>query len=258
MTATLERRITSGELAHEIRARYEPPEWHVQGEVTLAGRRLDLVAFNLWAARRYRIVGFEIKVSRGDWLRELGAFQKSEEWAAVVDAFYVVTPPKLVCDGELPDGWGLLELSGSRLMTRRHATEREGRLTIPREVSARFIGALAGRQSQDELTAKLRADDALRAEARANAERRVADQLADAARRADEAERELHELYRALAVEPRAWRAHESAMRAAGIFANATTVGRDLTDSLEISASKLEVTACHIREALTEITKANQ
>jgi hypothetical protein len=122
----VEKRITAYQLRVALRDRYEPPEWHVEEEVTLGRRRLDVVALNLWGARRYRIVGFELKVDRGDWLREITDFRKSEEWCAVVDQFYVVTPSKLIRADELPEGWGHLELCGSRMMTRRHAAGEDG------------------------------------------------------------------------------------------------------------------------------------
>lgn len=137
------RPICAGDLAEAVRVRYAPPEWHCESEVTLAGRRLDVVALNLWAARRHTIVGFEIKASRGDWMRELAAFQKAEQWIQVCDAFYVVTPPKTIRSDELPDGWGHLELCGSRMFTRRIAAVRNPvSTTIPREIAARFIGRL--------------------------------------------------------------------------------------------------------------------
>lgn len=53
--------------------------------------------------------GFEVKVSRSDWLRELrtGGL-KSEAWRSVCHYWWVVAPPGVVREGELPDGWGLL------------------------------------------------------------------------------------------------------------------------------------------------------
>ena len=133
--------VTAADLSVEIRNRYQPPEWHLEAEVTLQGRRLDMVAFNLWGARSYRVVGFEIKVSRGDWLREIADFQKSQEWLNVVDQFFVVAPGGLVRVDELPAGWGLLELRGSRMYVKAPATARPG-TTLPREIAARFFTRL--------------------------------------------------------------------------------------------------------------------
>lgn len=135
--------ITSADLAAELRSRYCRPEWHVEEEVTLAGRRLDVVAFNLWGARSYRTVGFELKVSRGDWMRELANFQKAGEWIAVVDEFFVVAPGGIVRPDELPVGWGLLELRGSRMFTKAHPQVQRG-TTLPREVVARFFTRILG------------------------------------------------------------------------------------------------------------------
>lgn len=138
--------VTSAALVGEIRSRYCRPEWHVEEEVTLAGRRLDVVAFNLWGARAYRTVGFELKVSRGDWMRELADFQKSGEWTAVVDEFFVVAPGGIVRPEELPVGWGLLELRGSRMFTKAQPQVRRG-TTLPREVVARFFDRILRRLS---------------------------------------------------------------------------------------------------------------
>lgn len=255
-TAVAEKRLTASDLVAAVRARYEPPEWHLESEVTLAGRRLDVVALNLWAARQWRIVGFEIKVSRGDWLRELDAFQKSEEWCAVVDAFYVVTPPKLVRDGELPEGWGLLELNGSRMMTRRHATTREGRTTIPREIAARFIGRAADEARRQDRTAEWQANEKLRAEIKAKVEEQTARELQDARTAHATTQREYTELLLALGVRPHEWHHHQAAMRVAGIFANATTTGDSLRRLLDENARRLESLAAQMRSAITDLSGA--
>lgn len=166
--------IRAADLLQAVRARYAPPEWHCEDEVTLAGRRLDVVALNMWGARKYTVVGFEIKASRGDWMRELTAFQKAEQWVAVCDSFYVVTPPKIIRSDELPEGWGHLELCGSRMYTRRTAHIRPPSATFPREVAARFISRLVqGRDSfkrQAEHTIRREIEDSVRKSAREKVE----------------------------------------------------------------------------------------
>ena len=233
MTAAAEPRLSAHDLHEAIRARYEPPEWHLETEVTLAGRRLDVVALNMWETRGWRVVGFEIKVSRGDWVRELNAFQKSEEWTAVVDAFYVVTPPKLVRDGELPEGWGHLELCGSRMMTRRHAAVRDGRTTLPREVAARFIGRLAQRATQEERTAEHRARQQLRDDVESMVRTRIEAEWAGEREELQRLRTEHRALLDALGVNPISWRAHEASLRAAGVFARATEEPEQLRGRLQ-------------------------
>ena len=246
--------LTAHDLKAAIRARYEAPEWHVEDEVTLAGRRLDLVAFNLWGSRNYRVVGFELKVSRGDWLRELDAFQKSEDWCAVVDAFYVVTPPKLVRDDELPAGWGLLELNGSRMMTRRHAAVREGVTTIPREVSARFLSRMAFRAESATNTARYQMREAVRKEERDRAEKELGAELKAAREKAQESARQYSELLAALGLRTNEWRAHEAAIRAAGLFAKDIASPGFMIDNLNKTAAECESRAARMREAVTALS----
>lgn len=55
--------------------------------------------------------GFEIKVSRADWLTEhRTAGEKSEAWRSYCNYWWLVVPHReLIKPAELPDGWGLLE-----------------------------------------------------------------------------------------------------------------------------------------------------
>lgn len=53
--------------------------------------------------------GFEIKVSRSDWLSELRDPEKSAPWRCYCNYWWIVTSDKAVCrPEELPDGYGLL------------------------------------------------------------------------------------------------------------------------------------------------------
>lgn len=130
--------VTAAEIRTALEVRYPGPEWHVEHELTLEGRRLDLVAFNRWGTRSYRTVGFEIKVSQADYRRELEDFRKSELWTHVVDQFFIVAPGKLIDADTLPAGWGLLELRGERIYTKRQAAIGESK-TLPRELAARML-----------------------------------------------------------------------------------------------------------------------
>lgn len=250
------RRLTAHDLVQAVKARYEPPEWHVEPEVTLAGRRLDLVALNLWGARQYRIVGFEVKVSRGDWLRELADFRKSEEWMAVVDAFYVVTSPKVIRSDELPEGWGHLELvetrgaGGSRMMTRRHATARAPGATLPREVAARFLARMADtvRRQDRDLDSRARIRIATEIEERTRA-RHVQDTAA-----LREENRRLHAeqeaLYAAMGIGRSEWDKHARALRAAAAFAEAKREAGRILHHLERATEEQEARAAELRRTL--------
>jgi hypothetical protein len=103
-----------------LHKRYAAPEWALLEEVapkTGGGTRYaDAVAVNLWSSRGHAVHGFEIKVSRSDWLRELKQPEKAEDVYQYCDYWWIVAPKGIVKDGELPPTWGLLELRESGLV----------------------------------------------------------------------------------------------------------------------------------------------
>ena len=118
--------MLSEDLKTMLAKRYAPPEWATLFEVKdgvgwSGSRRLDAVAFNLWATRGLEVLGFEIKVDRRDWLRELAMPAKAEAAGSVVDRFYVVAPPDVVEPGELPPKWGLKTVKGGKFFETRKA-----------------------------------------------------------------------------------------------------------------------------------------
>lgn len=105
---------------HKGDPRLSVPEWVVLTEVADrpggAARYADAIAFNLWPSRGLAIHGFEVKVSRSDWLRELKDPAKAERIQSYCDYWWIAAPEDVVQDGELPDGWGLMVPNkGSRL-----------------------------------------------------------------------------------------------------------------------------------------------
>ena len=94
--------------------RYQPPVWAFLPQLrngtgyAKAARTADAIAMALWPSRGLEIVGFEVKVSRADWLRELRDAEKAEEFFAVCDRWYVAAPDDVVRADEVPPGWGWL------------------------------------------------------------------------------------------------------------------------------------------------------
>jgi hypothetical protein len=129
--------------------RYQWPEWLLAEEITLGLRRIDAVAVRVWGGGKlgYRTLGFEIKVSRADWLRELKDWEKQRAATAAVDQFWIVATKDVVQDGELPRGWGLLEIAGSALRLKVQPAEpTTAAETLPRELLARLAGKLHDRE----------------------------------------------------------------------------------------------------------------
>lgn len=63
--------------------------------------------------------GHEVKVSRADWLTELRDPEKAEAFRPYMHHWWLVVPDaSIVRAGELPEGWGLMVQSGSKLRTK--------------------------------------------------------------------------------------------------------------------------------------------
>lgn len=76
-------------------------------------RTADAMAMGLWPSSGLKLVGFELKVSRSDWLHEVKQPDKHQEMKQFCDEWYLVVPSEsLVKEGELPEDWGLMVASG--------------------------------------------------------------------------------------------------------------------------------------------------
>lgn len=111
--------FSSNDLKLLIEKRYDSTEWAVICEVADqtggANRRADAMAFNLWPSRGLEIHGFEIKVSRSDWLSELKNPEKSQALQKFCNYWWIVTPQGIIKDDEMPVTWGHLEANDSGL-----------------------------------------------------------------------------------------------------------------------------------------------
>lgn len=127
-----------------LRRRHPAGEWAYLEEVaprTGGGTRYaDAVAVNLWNSRGHAVHGFEVKVSRSDWLRELKQPAKAEEVYVHCDHWWLVTEKGIVKDGELPVTWGHLERRGGSLYTVKAAPRLE-----PKPLTRGFFASLVRR-----------------------------------------------------------------------------------------------------------------
>ena len=120
--------LTARHIRDLLRTRYsDTQQWHLAFEVrNTTGAVMneaygDAIAMNLWPSRGFAIHGFEIKVSRADWLRELEHPDKADKMAAHCDYWWLVAPRKIVHESELPLNWGFLAATEKRLTTVRDA-----------------------------------------------------------------------------------------------------------------------------------------
>ncbi|MCB8043659.1 hypothetical protein JM654_03970 [Microbacterium oxydans] len=78
----------------------------------------------LWGSRQ-SVHGFEVKVSRSDWLTELRDPEKAEAWARYCHYFWLVAASKDIVRDDLPEGWGLLVPHGESLRVVRKPVRRD-------------------------------------------------------------------------------------------------------------------------------------
>lgn len=97
-----------------IRKRHQGPAWVVVTELpngtgAVASRRADAVAIGLWPSHGFRIVGYEVKVSRGDVQKELKNPKKADAVGKFCDEWWLVVNDVKIIDGlVLPETWGVL------------------------------------------------------------------------------------------------------------------------------------------------------
>lgn len=71
--------------------------------------RADVLFIGMTNQSGRRLDGYEIKISRGDWLRELRSPTKADAWADECQSWTIVADEGVVKVEELPEGFGLLE-----------------------------------------------------------------------------------------------------------------------------------------------------
>lgn len=111
-------------VAADIRAalklRYPAPEyaliWEVANGVGAARPRYaDALALSLYPSRGLELHGFEIKVSRHDWVREKRNPEKADSFVRFCNRWWIVAPREVVPHDQLPPTWGLIEFDGKAL-----------------------------------------------------------------------------------------------------------------------------------------------
>jgi hypothetical protein len=112
--------IRAPDIIAAMKLRYPLPEWALMFQVANGtgasqSRYADALAMNLYPSRGLELHGFEIKVDRRDWQRELANPDKAESIARFCERWWVAAPKEIVKREELPAGWGLIEFDGKTL-----------------------------------------------------------------------------------------------------------------------------------------------
>jgi hypothetical protein len=100
-------------------------------------RYADALAVSCWPSRGIWVAGVEVKVARYDWLRELKQPEKSVEIQKFCSYWWIAAPEGVVQTGELPETWGLIEVTEKT----RTVVKEAPRLT-PEPFSPSFIASV--------------------------------------------------------------------------------------------------------------------
>lgn len=124
-------------------AKHDGPEWVRFAEVSdstgsYSRRRADAVCMAIWPSKGFAIHGFEIKVSRADFLQEMKDITKAEAVGQFCDFWWLAAPVGMVRVDEVPATWGLMELQRNGLKIKKQAPQRDA----PTEITRGFMASL--------------------------------------------------------------------------------------------------------------------
>ena len=117
-------------------------------------RTADALAMSMYRSKGHEMHGFEVKVSRSDWLRELKQPTKADAIAGFCNRWWVaVSNTDIVKTGELPPNWGLLVPTVGRhpngLPTALRAAVRAKPLS-PKPLTRDFVACIVRRFAYEE------------------------------------------------------------------------------------------------------------
>jgi hypothetical protein len=105
---------------------------------TTSGPEVSYSSPKHWSIKAPVFHGHEVKVSRSDWLAELRDPSKAETFRRHMHFWWLVVSDKAIVRDDLPDGWGLMAKSGSKLRALVKPTPNLN----PEPMPAGLIGAL--------------------------------------------------------------------------------------------------------------------
>lgn len=150
MSLLPEMKVGTHRLRQLMRERYCAPEWALFEEVpagtgwSARGGYADALAMNLYPSQGLEMNGFEIKVSRSDWQKEMRDHAKAELLFGFCDRWWLVVGDRsIVRDGELPEPWGLMATDAKGLRIIKKAPKLN-----PQPLSREFFAALARRAAE--------------------------------------------------------------------------------------------------------------
>src|SRR3954468_13890300 len=122
---------TAQDVIRALRSRH--PDLYGEWITYTEFERIDFFAMAAWPSKKHVRVGYEIKVSRGDFLNELRRPYKRMNAVGLCHEFYFATPVGLVREEEIPADCGLVEVHDTGTRVVRKAPRGEARPFSDRE-----------------------------------------------------------------------------------------------------------------------------
>ena len=148
MTKMIEKSITTSDLTHRLFRKFDTNEDAITNKYIVATQvrplgshgdtTADAVIVGNWPSAGYEIQGFEIKVSRSDWLNEVKHPTKNDMTKQFCDRWWLlIASETMLKEGELPDDWGLMVAHGKGIRIVKEAPKLDAK-----PADARFISGL--------------------------------------------------------------------------------------------------------------------
>ncbi len=246
--------ITAGDIRLRLLDRYPLADgWITMGEVTppKTDRRFDLIAIMGWQSRGHEAMGFEIKVSRSDWLRELREPAKAEPLVDMCSRWWIVAPPCVVDVQELPPAWGLFIVHPEQIRTAKQAP-----ILTPSVWSDALWRCMLLRCATREAYAPNDIRDAHAKgwkEGNADGRRQTSEEIERERVRIKDLETIIHEAEKVTGVQLRHWCNYPALGEAMGLIKGSHN--EDLARQLERKAAQLHDVAKSMRTAAKQLSK---
>lgn len=176
----------------------------------------DAVVMSLWPSRGFEIVGYEIKVGRGDWLKELKQPEKAWPVMQYCDRWYLLSAPGVAKADEIPGPWGWQEFDGGKLRTKKAAPALEAK-----PISRTFVASMVRRPVRDVEAMARNVAEKRRKELETDFDRRVKQAVEYESLRVREAEVKLQAIKVATGIDLHSYRVTDEKVAAALKFAMA-------------------------------------
>lgn len=258
-------RISSSVIDDALRLRYCAPQYALFFEVTNGTgsnirRYCDALAMSLFPSRGLDMHGFEVKVSKSDWQRELMNPNKVEEGIyKFCDYWWIVAPQGIVQRDELPKTWGLLELQPYEPTKPNWKPTLRQIVAAPaleaQPMSRSFIAALL-RRADEKNAAIINREVRAQIEAKTQGfEQRVQDRVEERTRLLRERTEKIEAIERQLGISLTDWNAHDGYGRIIKAL-DAVGISRSAWRGLESLRGTAEALVKNIDEALSAFDAA--